>query len=127
MKFNKLLLMLSLLFLVLLMSCGDNPDVINSDNTDNISENDSNDESKDKYEHLKDTVSEEMKKAFKPEFLNRIDEIIVFHSLTRENIKDIVSIMFSKIASRAKEELNIKLKCTEEFDVKLFLSPRGNF
>lgn len=44
MKFNKLLLMLSLLFLVLLMSCGDNPDVINSDNTDNISENDSNDE-----------------------------------------------------------------------------------
>ena len=36
------------------------------------------DESKDKYEHLKDTVSEEMKKAFRPEFLNRIDETIVF-------------------------------------------------
>ena len=67
------------------------------------------------YKRMKDGVMEEVRRIFKPEFLNRIDEIIVFHSLTRENIKEIVSIMFSKIASRALEELNIKLKCTEEF------------
>ena len=67
------------------------------------------------YKRMKDGVMDEVRRIFKPEFLNRIDEIIVFHSLTRENIKEIVSIMFSKIASRALEELNIKLKCTEEF------------
>ncbi len=67
------------------------------------------------YNRMKDGVMEEVRRIFKPEFLNRIDEIIVFHSLTRENIREIVSIMFSRVASRALEELSIKLKCTEEF------------
>ncbi|MBR4343036.1 MAG: ATP-dependent Clp protease ATP-binding subunit, partial [Lachnospiraceae bacterium] len=67
------------------------------------------------YNRMKDGVMEEVRRIFKPEFLNRIDEIIVFHSLTRENIKEIVSIMFGRIAKRALEELGIKLKCTEEF------------
>lgn len=62
---------------------------------------------------------DEIRRIFKPEFLNRIDEIIVFHSLSRENIKEIVSIMFKKISDRALEELNIKLKCTEEFVVHI--------
>ncbi|MBR3579780.1 MAG: ATP-dependent Clp protease ATP-binding subunit [Lachnospiraceae bacterium] len=71
------------------------------------------------YNRMKDGVMDEIRRIFKPEFLNRIDEIIVFHSLSRENIKEIVSIMFKKISDRAFEELNIKLKCTEEFVVHI--------
>ncbi|MBQ6025727.1 MAG: ATP-dependent Clp protease ATP-binding subunit [Lachnospiraceae bacterium] len=71
------------------------------------------------YNRMKDGVMDEIRRIFKPEFLNRIDEIIVFHSLSRENIKEIVSIMFKKISDRALEELNIKLKCTEEFVVHI--------
>lgn len=67
------------------------------------------------YARMKDGVMDEVKHIFKPEFLNRIDEIIVFHALTRENIRTIVSIMFDKIAGRALEELNIKLKCEDSF------------
>ena len=67
------------------------------------------------YNRMKDGVMEEVRRIFKPEFLNRIDDIIVFHSLTRDNIKEIVSIMFSKIASISLSELGIKLKCTPEF------------
>ncbi len=67
------------------------------------------------YERMKNGVMDEVRRIFKPEFLNRIDEIIVFHSLTRENIRDIVSIMFNRIAKRALSELNIKLKCDDAF------------
>ena len=67
------------------------------------------------YNRMKDGVMEEVRRIFKPEFLNRIDEIIVFHSLTRENIREIVSIMFAGIAKRAAEELDIKIKCTDSF------------
>lgn len=74
----------------------------------------SNDE-KANYARMKDGVMDEVKRIFKPEFINRIDEIIVFHALTRENIKSIVSIMFNQVVKRAKEELNIKLKADESF------------
>ncbi|MCR5206124.1 MAG: ATP-dependent Clp protease ATP-binding subunit [Lachnospiraceae bacterium] len=67
------------------------------------------------YEKMKTGVMDEVKRIFKPEFLNRIDEIIVFHSLTRENIRDIVFIMFDRIAKRALSELNIKVKCDDSF------------
>ncbi len=42
-----------------------------------------------KYKDMKDTMLEELKKAFRPEFLNRIDEMIVFHSLEKEQLKEI--------------------------------------
>ena len=74
----------------------------------------SNDE-KANYNKMKDGVMDEVKRIFKPEFINRIDEIIVFHALTRENIKSIVSIMMDRIVTRAKSELNIKLKSDESF------------
>src|SRR5574344_429354 len=48
------------------------------------------DDKKDKYEKLKDTVNEELKKAFRPEFLNRIDDIIVFAHLSKEEIREIL-------------------------------------
>ena len=67
------------------------------------------------YERMKNGVMDEVRRIFKPEFLNRIDEIIVFQSLTRENIRDIVSRMFNRIAKRALSELNIKLKCDDAF------------
>lgn len=55
------------------------------------------DEKKDKYEKLKDTVMEEMKKAFRPEFLNRIDDIIVFAHLAKEEIRQIVDLMLKDL------------------------------
>lgn len=54
------------------------------------------------YEKIKSDVMGELKKAFKPEFLNRIDEIIVFHKLTQENIKEIAKKMLSGIQDRLK-------------------------
>lgn len=67
------------------------------------------------YKRMKDGVMDEVRRLFKPEFLNRIDEIIVFHSLTRENIRSIVSIMTERIVKRAKEEMNIRIKIDESF------------
>jgi len=49
------------------------------------------------YEKMKDRVMEEMKRAFRPEFVNRIDDIIVFHSLNEQHIKSIIRLMISKI------------------------------
>ncbi len=61
------------------------------------------------YKRMKEGVMEEVKRLFKPEFLNRIDEMIVFHSLTKENILDIVKIMFSSVKRRAFGQMNISL------------------
>lgn len=70
----------------------------------------SSDESKDKYEKLKDTVSEEMKKAFRPEFLNRIDETIVFAHLSKEEIRQIVDLMLKDLFKRlAERELSVEV------------------
>ena len=56
---------------------------------------------------------DEVKKLFRPEFLNRIDETIVFHPLTKENIKDIVGILFNQLSSRMQKNLGIILKLGE--------------
>ena len=70
----------------------------------------SSDESKDKYEKLKETVSEEMKKAFRPEFLNRIDETIVFAHLSKEEIRQIVDLMLKDLFKRlAERELSVEV------------------
>jgi len=69
---------------------------------------------KEDYKKMKDGVMEEVKRIFKPEFINRIDEMIVFHSLSKENIKDIVSIMLKSIAKRAKQQMNISLETNDE-------------
>ncbi len=62
------------------------------------------------YKHMKEKVMDEVKKIFKPEFLNRIDEIIVFHMLTRDNIARIVDIMIGNINKRIKEQMNMTLE-----------------
>lgn len=68
------------------------------------------DDEKQNYETMKNSVMEEVKRIFKPEFLNRIDEIIVFHSLTRDHIKSIVQLLLEDFAERCKEQMDIKLK-----------------
>lgn len=65
------------------------------------------------YTFMKDRVMDEVKRLFKPEFLNRIDEIIVFHQLTREHIKGIADIMLGTISKRCKEQLGIGLEATD--------------
>ena len=62
---------------------------------------------------MKDRVMDEVKRIFKPEFLNRIDEIIVFHPLNKDNMKEIVSIMLSVINKRAMQQMGIELDVDE--------------
>lgn len=65
------------------------------------------------HEFMKGRVMEEVKRLFKPEFLNRIDEIIVFHQLTKEHMKGIADIMLKGIEKRCKEQLGITLTVNE--------------
>ena len=62
---------------------------------------------------MKERVMEEVKSIFKPEFLNRIDETIVFHTLTKENIGSIVDILLASINKRIKEQMNMTIKLDE--------------
>ncbi|MBR6395437.1 MAG: ATP-dependent Clp protease ATP-binding subunit, partial [Lachnospiraceae bacterium] len=65
------------------------------------------------YERMKNNVMDEIKQIFKPEFLNRIDEIIVFHTLTPDNLKEIVGILFKGIKERVGNQLGITLNVTD--------------
>ena len=64
------------------------------------------------YERMKETVLDEMRHHFRPEFLNRVDEIIVFHSLAEEHLMQIVDIQMERLRERLKER-NIVLKLTD--------------
>ena len=65
------------------------------------------------YKKMKSSVMEEIKRIFKPEFINRIDEILVFHVLTKENIKDIVRILLASLNKRTMAQMNISLEVSE--------------
>ena len=67
---------------------------------------------KEDHKKMKDSVMEEVKRIFKPEFLNRIDETIVFRALNKEDMKQIVTIMVKELQKRCKEQLNIELNVT---------------
>ncbi len=82
----------------------------------------SQDSKKDKYEKLKDTVMEEMKKSFRPEFLNRIDDIIVFAHLSQDEIREIVDLMLKDLFKRLDER---ELKIEVGNDVKDYLAKEG--
>lgn len=71
------------------------------------------DEVKD-YLRMKDSVMEEVKRLFKPEFVNRIDEIIVFHPLTKKDLTDICTLLSKNLISRCKEQMNISLSFSKE-------------
>ncbi len=57
-------------------------------------------EAEDNYQAMKERVTEELRRTFRPEFLNRIDEIIVFHSLTEDHMKEIVELMLRDLGKR---------------------------
>ncbi len=75
------------------------------------------------YGDMKNKVMDEVKHMFKPEFLNRIDEIIVFHQLNKEHMSKIVDIMLGDIVKRVKNQMDIKLKISD--DAKQLLIDKG--
>lgn len=64
------------------------------------------------YEKMKSNVMEEVKRSFKPEFINRIDDIIVFHQLNNENMKEIVNLLAANLYKRCENQLGIHLTIT---------------
>ncbi|MCI9038356.1 MAG: ATP-dependent Clp protease ATP-binding subunit [Clostridia bacterium] len=79
-------------------------------------------EAQKEYENIKKDVMGELKKQFRPEFINRIDEIIVFHKLTDEDVKQIIEIMLNQLQKRMKEQ-NIELEIDES--VKDLIAKKG--
>ena len=69
----------------------------------------SEEDEKQDYEYMKNGVMEEVKRIFKPEFLNRIDETIVFHSLTKKDMKQIVTLLSKTLIERCKNQMDIEL------------------
>ncbi|MDD3706510.1 MAG: ATP-dependent Clp protease ATP-binding subunit, partial [Clostridiaceae bacterium] len=74
------------------------------------------------YEKMKENVLEELKKTFRPEFLNRVDEIIVFHQLQEEHLHKIVDLMLNSLLGRIKE-MNINVEVSDS--AKAFLVEKG--
>lgn len=70
-------------------------------------------ESENQYEKMKENVMEELKRSFRPEFLNRIDDIIVFHQLEENDLKQIVGLMLKSVAERLGEQ-NINISFDNE-------------
>ena len=83
---------------------------------------DKKEESQKEYETIKKDVMGELKKQFRPEFINRIDEIIVFHKLNDENIKQIINIMLNQVVKRMAEK-DIKLEIDDS--VKDLIAKKG--
>jgi ATP-dependent Clp protease ATP-binding subunit ClpC len=76
-----------------------------------------------RFEELEERVREELKRYFRPEFINRLDHVIVFKPLTKEHMKQIVEIMIKKLGSRLKDK-KIELVITEQ--AKEYLAERGH-
>ena len=75
------------------------------------------------YKKMKNNVMEEVKRLFRPEFLNRIDETIVFHSLNEEHMKKIVGLMCRELSERVKKQMNIKLTIRDS--VRKYIVEKG--
>ena len=82
------------------------------------------DDEKKNYETMKSGVMEEVKRIFKPEFINRIDEIVVFHPLNKDNMKEIVTLLSGNLIKRAKEQMDIHLVITPS--VKKYIVEKGS-
>ncbi len=70
------------------------------------------------YETIRSTMMKELKDTFRPEFINRVDDIIVFHSLEKEHLKEIVSLMIDQLQARLKDQ-NINIEVTEAAKVQI--------
>ena len=85
------------------------------------------DDEKQNYERMKDSVMEELKRIFKPEFLNRIDETLVFRALNKEDMKKIVTLLTKNLIRRGKEQMELTLKikpAVKEFIVNEAYDPK---
>ncbi len=76
------------------------------------------DDDRKSYEKMKEKVINELRRTFRPEFLNRLDETIVFHSLNKEHIKEIVDLMLDDLKTRLKQK-NIEVEINEDVKEKL--------
>ena len=76
------------------------------------------------YDNMKNNVMDEVKRIFKPEFINRIDEIIVFHTLNKDHMKQIVSLLLKTVEKRCNAQLQIQLTFREP--VKKYLVEVGS-
>jgi len=74
------------------------------------------------YDKMREKVHEELKKSFRPEFLNRIDEVIVFHSLTQDDVKSIVDLLMKRVRDQLKAK-DVDIELTEE--AKVLLAEKG--
>ena len=83
---------------------------------------DDSDLAQSEYEKMKENVMEDLRKTFRPEFLNRIDDIIVFHSLDKEHINKIVDLMLKDLKKRL-EDLDITLEVSDS--AKIFIADKG--
>lgn len=75
------------------------------------------------YEKMKSGVMEEVKKMFKPEFINRIDEIMVFHQLNDQNMREIITLLAGNLSKRCEQQMDIKLQLSpalKEYLVKKY-------
>ena len=84
--------------------------------------NNQKEETQKEYEAIKKDVMGELKKEFRPEFINRIDEIIVFHKLNEEDIKQIIDIMLSQVTKRLQEQ---NMELTIDDSVKELIAKKG--
>ena len=84
--------------------------------------NNQKEETQKEYEAIKKDVMGELKKEFRPEFINRIDEIIVFHKLNEEDIKQIIDIMLSQVTKRLQEQ---NMELTIDNSVKELIAKKG--
>jgi ATP-dependent Clp protease ATP-binding subunit ClpC len=82
----------------------------------------SSNEKEDAYEKMKSNIMEELKKTFRPEFLNRVDDIIVFHQLQEDHLKQIVELMLKSLLGRIKE-MDINIEVTDK--AKALLVEKG--
>ena len=89
---------------VIIMTSNIGARLITDKTTLGFSAKDKKDESQKEYETIKKDVMGELKKQFRPEFINRIDEIIVFHKLNDEDIKQIIDIMLNQVTKRMAEK-----------------------
>lgn len=79
------------------------------------------------YDKMKSMVMEEVKKIFKPEFINRIDEIMVFHPLSNDDLMRVVKLLSSNLSKRCKEQMGVELTMTPtltKYIVKKFSDPK---
>ena len=72
------------------------------------------------HEKMKSNVMDELKRTFKSEFLNRLDDIIVFHALSEANVKDITGLMLKELKNRVQTQMDIELKFTDHAKKYIF-------